>query len=133
MRILLDTHVFVWAHADPQKLGARCKKLLRSDSSEVFISAISALELAQLVFGRRLILSESTEAWLADALLALKAQSISVTNKIAVEAYSLPEPFHRDPADRIIVATSREMGLSLLTADRTLLKFEHCASIDALR
>jgi PIN domain nuclease of toxin-antitoxin system len=61
----------------------------------------------------------------------LAADSIPVTADVAMEAYALPEPFHEDPADRILVATARLGKLTLLTADARILSYEGVNALDA--
>ena len=72
-------------------------------------------------------------AWIERSLTELGAQSLPVTHEIAAEAYTLPGPFHKDPVDRILVATARRHQLSLLTADERILRYAEVRSMDVRR
>src|SRR5271166_201813 len=100
MTLVLDTHVWLWAVEAPEKLGRRTKALLLNSGNERFVSAISALEIARLCLDERLIFSVSPKTWIEDSARDLHLQHVDVGYAIALEAYTLPNPFHRDPADR---------------------------------
>ena len=133
MNLLLDTHVWVWAVEDPIRLGRKCRAILQNANSERHVCTASALEIARWVWGRDLTLQVPLKEWLDGSLQDLKADVLAVTLDIAVEAYSLPEPFHRDPADRQIVACARLHQLRLITADDRILDWGHVATFDARR
>jgi PIN domain nuclease of toxin-antitoxin system len=63
----------------------------------------------------------------------LAAHTAAVSHEIAMEGYALPGAFHRDPADRILVATARRDGLTLVTADDRILAYPHARTQDARR
>jgi PIN domain nuclease of toxin-antitoxin system len=71
------------------------------------------------------------DEWVEKTLEDLRADALPVTNQIAIEAYRLPEPFHRDPADRQIVACARLHELTVATADERILGCKHVATVDA--
>jgi len=131
MTLLLDTHVWIWAQESPEKFGRRARALLEDVTNSVSISAIAALEIARLVFLRRIQLAEPGSAWVADSVRSLGAQSLDVTQQIAVEAYELPGNFHKDPVDRVLVATARLHNLTLLTADDLILRYPHVKTLRA--
>ena len=133
LNILLDTHVWVWAAEAPEHLGPNMRKVLADPKNNRAVCCISTLEIARLVAGGEIILKLSLADWVEQTLIDLRAESIPVTHEIAVEAYRLPEPFHKDPADRQIVACARLNGLRLATADDRLLEWKHVASVDARR
>lgn len=122
--ILLDTHVLVRYLAGDRKLGRRAvaaiDKALALD--EVFVSAISFWEVAMLVRRGRLELDTTVAAF---RVLALRhgIQEQPVDGELAIAAAELPDT-HGDPADRMLVATAIERGLTLLTADETLLDWK---------
>jgi PIN domain nuclease of toxin-antitoxin system len=95
------------------------------------VSAVSALEVAQLVHSDRLVIPCDVEMWIRQTLQIFSAPESPVDLQIAAEAYRLPGSFHRDPADRILVATARLKGWTLLTADRRILAYPHVRSRDA--
>src|SRR5439155_24787123 len=123
MRLLLDTHAWIWAQESPEKFGRRARALLEDISNSVSVSAIAALEIARLIFLRRIQLAESASAWIADSVRSLGAQSMNVNPKIAAEAYKLPANFHKDSVDRVLVATARVHNLTLITADELILRY----------
>ena len=131
MRLLLDTHAWIWAQETPEKFGRRATALLQDTANGVFISAMAAMELARLTFLRRVQLAEPASAWIADSIRSLAAHSLDVTAQIAAEAYELPGTFHKDPVDRVLVATARLHNLTLLTADHLILKYPHVKSLRA--
>jgi PIN domain nuclease of toxin-antitoxin system len=131
MRLLLDTHIWIWAHETPQKFGRHTRALLEDLGNGVSVSAIAALEIARLVFFHRLQLTEPVSVWIADSIRSLGAQMLDVTPQIAAEAYELPGSFHKDPADRVLVATARLHNLTLLTADNLILRYPHVKTLRA--
>lgn len=131
MELLLDTHVWVWASEEVSRLGPHMKKLLLDISNPRSVCTVSTLEIARLVWGGEIKLSIPLEEWIQRTIADLRAQTITVSDEIAVEAYSLPEPFHRDPADRQLVACARLNGATLATADERILAYTHVRTIDA--
>jgi PIN domain nuclease of toxin-antitoxin system len=94
------------------------------------VSAISALEIERLCLDERMIFSLSPKTWIEHSTKDLRLQHVDVGFAIAVEAYSLPDPFHRDPADRILMATARSYQATLLTADKRILAYSHVRTAD---
>ena len=133
MRLLLDTHVWVWTQEEPQRLGPRTKRLVLGTEHENGVSPISTLEMARLVAAGEIELSLALAEWIARSMADLAAHTIAVSHDVAMEAYALPGSFHRDPADRILVATARQDGLTLVTADDRILAYPHVRTQDARR
>ena len=131
MNLLLDTHVWVWSQENVEALGQRTRRALVSRAHTNLVCAISALEIARLVAAGDISLCVSLSEWMQQSLLELGAESVPVTNDIAVEGYALPSPFHKDPADRILVAAARYHRLTLVTADERMLGYEHVRTLDA--
>ncbi|MCB1127258.1 MAG: type II toxin-antitoxin system VapC family toxin [Verrucomicrobiae bacterium] len=131
MRYLLDTHVFNWFRITPRELGPKTLSLLRDPQSEMVVSAVSALEVAQLVHSGRLVIPCDAEMWIGQTRRIFNAPESRLDSRIAAEAYRLPGEFHRDPADRILVATARLEGWTLVTADRRILDYPHVRSRNA--
>jgi PIN domain nuclease of toxin-antitoxin system len=130
MNLLLDTHVWLWAAEAPERLGRKTKNLLVKNGVDRSVSAISALEIARLCVDGHVILSIGLNPWIESSTEDLLLQNLPVTYSIAVEAYALPEPFHRDPADRLLVSTARIHRCTLLTADERLLHYGHVDTLD---
>jgi PIN domain nuclease of toxin-antitoxin system len=133
VNLLLDTHVWVWSQEDPERLGPEARSSLLDESHQLFISATSSLELARLHSMDRIRLKTDIEGWVERAIRLLGAARLDITHQVAIEAYRLPMPFHRDPADRLLVATARIHELRLLTADDLILAYPAVASVDARR
>lgn len=130
--ILLDTHVWVWwVHDDP--MPARLRTAIEYRSHEGFaVSAISCWEVAKLSALGRLQLPTDLEEWLNLALGLSGVSLIPLSPRIAAESVSLPGKFHRDPADQIIVATSRIHGLPLATCDEKIRAYPYVRFIEEM-
>jgi PIN domain nuclease of toxin-antitoxin system len=89
------------------------------------ISTISLIEISRLVNRGRLVLPKPLNEWFSIALAEEGLFLISITPAIAIESYSLPGEFHKDPADRIIVATARTYDCPLITNDSNILAYPH--------
>ncbi|MHB8068416.1 MAG: type II toxin-antitoxin system VapC family toxin [Desulfobaccales bacterium] len=120
--ILLDTHVWIWLSiGDLSSLSTKARKAITPESPK-WISAISCWELAKLVERGRIGFTIPTLAWMRRSLNENNIRLADLTPEIAVESTNL-EGFHRDPADQIIVATSRVLGMPLVTADQRIIRF----------
>lgn len=130
--IVLDTHALVWWLSDKRKLSAVARREIakQADSGDTLIvSSISAWEIAMLVQKSRLILTMDVFDWLAHVERLPQFRFVPVDNRIALRSTSLPEPFHKDPADRMIVATAQQLRAVVVTADRKLLDYPHVETI----
>ena len=121
-RPLLDTHAWVWWISGDRRLAVREREALDSfpPSERPVLADISLWEVATLVERGRLELDMDLERWLAIASAPATVELARVTPAVAAEVARLPERFHRDPADRLIVATARVRKLSVLTRDRKI-------------
>ncbi|MBW2097741.1 MAG: type II toxin-antitoxin system VapC family toxin [Deltaproteobacteria bacterium] len=108
--ILLDTHTWIWAHSATKLLSDNVKRLIKkTQTDQRAIASISIWEFAMMVTkGHRVI---------------------ELTPEIAMESCNLPGSFHKDPADRIIVATARTHNLTLLTKDRKIIEYPHVQAV----
>ena len=134
--LLLDTHVLVWLiDGDPRlTAGTRSTIRLAAHEDRVLVSAITPWEIALLVSKGRLRLDRDVLDWVRSALVLPGVRLTPLTAEIAVASTRLPWEMHADPADRILVATTRNLGATLVTADRALLEFArngHFAGMDA--
>ena len=129
--IVLDTHVWVWWLSDPNKLPARARKLLEEAAGDraVYVSTISTWEIVLLVSKDRLKFTMDAQDWIGRSEALPFLHFVPVDNPIAIRSVRLPEPFHRDPADRIIVATAMIMGAPLLSSDSRVLEYPHVKTI----
>jgi PIN domain nuclease of toxin-antitoxin system len=133
VKLLLDTHVWIWSQESPEKLGKEARRLLVDGKSTNHVATVSVLELARLVAAGDIFLNRPLPAWVETAVEELHAEELAMSREIAAEAYALPGEFHRDPADRILVATARRESLTLLTADARILSYPHVKTLDARR
>lgn len=129
MKLLLDTHVWVWAFEGSDALGAKCRRALREKGNERFVSPVSTLKIARLVASGHIELACPLREWVARSMKALQLLTMPLDHAVAMEAYALPGEFHPDPADRILVATARVHACRLVTADRRILS---CADVETL-
>ncbi|MFU8807269.1 MAG: type II toxin-antitoxin system VapC family toxin [Bradymonadaceae bacterium] len=129
--IILDTHFWVWwIHGSDDLTVEQLAFLDYHASTGLGISAISCWEIAKLVERRRLSLPLDLEEWLEQALSYEGVEFIELSPKIAVESTRLPGKFHRDPADQIIVATARVLGLELASRDEKIQKYPHVGTLN---
>jgi PIN domain nuclease of toxin-antitoxin system len=116
---LLDTHAWIWWIEQDARLGAKAIDALDRlpRDQRPFICDISLWEIATLVERGRLILDVPLEEWLEAAAHPRSVRVLPISPRIAAGVAALPDTFHRDPADRIIVAASRAHRLPVLTHD----------------
>ncbi len=121
--LLLDTHVLVWMVFGEPMLGPRARmaidKAMPKDA--LLISAITPWEIGMLASKKRLTLYRDVLEWVRDALALPGIQLAPLSPEISVGSNHLPFGMHPDPADRILVATARHLGATLVTADQPLL------------
>lgn len=128
--LVLDTHIWIWwVHNDPLLTPSQSEAIAAKEREVLGISAISCWEVAKLVEYKRLELPCSLEDWFEQALHYPGVRILELTPKIAVESCRLPGPFHRDPADQMIVATARIHDCPLVTSDRKLLDYPFVSTI----
>lgn len=127
--IVLDTHIwFYFVNDGPEKLPVQAQKAIR-DNDVLGASVISCWEIAMLVAKERLRFSIDVQDWTTQAFKYKDIKLIVLTPDIAVLATRLPGEFHKDPADRIIVASSLKLGAPLVTLDRSIKKWGHVQTI----
>jgi PIN domain nuclease of toxin-antitoxin system len=125
--------VWVWSQEHPEKLGRRTAQLLVAAEHVNGVCPISTLELARLAAVGEVSLSIPLRQWVEQSLADLQAETVPITHDVALEAYALPGRFHRDPADRVLVAAARHYGLTVVTADDRILAYRDVRSHDARR
>ncbi len=130
--ILLDTHTLLWwANGDRERLSPSAAEAIAVEhrGGTILVSSITAWEIAQLVNRGRLGLATDIAAWLALVEAIPTVEFVPVDNEIGVKSVELPGVFHKDPADRIIVATARKYALPIVTADEKIRAYPHVATI----
>lgn len=124
--IVLDTHIWIWWAGENPELTKDYKDLIRSRQSEgIGVSPISCWEVSLLCARGKLDLSEPVLRWLEISLSLPNIILLPLSPRIAVESNNLPGEFHKDPADRIIVATARIYDCPLVTYDSKILEYGH--------
>jgi PIN domain nuclease of toxin-antitoxin system len=126
LKLLLDTHIWIWSLHDPKQLGRRVERELRDPANELWLSPISTWEALTLHAKGRLRLRGNPTEWVARATAPLREAPL--THEIALAAHELAIP-HRDPADRFLAATALVLDLTLVTADTTLLGLGEIATL----
>lgn len=116
--VLLDTHVLLWASAAPERLGPAAAALLVSSDVEIWVSAVSAAEIAI----KRSIGKLEMSLEVSQLLPPLAASELDLTVAHGEATSRLP-PLHRDPFDRLLLAQAVTEGLTLLTADEVVLRY----------
>lgn len=120
MRILLDTHVWIWSHLDPDRIGKRLTQHILDSANELWLSPISLWEFLVLVEKRRLAIPEDPGDWIAAALAEAPMQEAPLNHEVALASRTI-KLGHEDPADRFLAATAAVYDLALATADERLL------------
>ncbi len=123
MKLLLDTHIWLWSLGEPHRLSNRVAKELDNRENELWLSPISIWEAFLLFKKKRVQISTDFGTWLANSLSALPVIEAPLTFEVARTLPSLAVP-HEDPADLFLAATARAFELTLITADRNLIKTE---------
>lgn len=120
MRLLLDTHIWIWSHLDPGKLSSTVTASLLDGKNELWLSPISIWELLVLVLKGRIRLSIDVGAWISEAMKRAPMNEAPITYDVAL-ATSDVQLQHNDPADRFLAATALVYDLTLVTADQRLI------------
>lgn len=122
MRVLLDTHVWLWWNTEPERLAAAARRVIGSARNEVFLSAASVWEMAIKKRLGKLPLPEPVASYVARRLATGDFKTVAVSSDHAAAVETL-EIVHRDPFDRLLVAQARHEGMRLLTVDENVLAY----------
>ena len=128
----LDTHILIWFVNDSSSLSTKAKKVIGDcikNHHDILISSISIWEISMLVNKGRLNLTMDIETWLAHLQKVPNLRFIPVDNEIGYKSTILPGDFHKDPADRMIVASAKKFAVPLITADKEIQKYPHVKTI----
>jgi PIN domain nuclease of toxin-antitoxin system len=125
LKLLLDTHIWLWTVLEPGRIGRHTARALNSKENELWLSPISTWEALTLYRKGRVQLQGDLEKWIADA--TMNVREAPLTHEIAITAHLLP--LHTDPADRFLAATAKVLGLTLVTADQKLLGLGDIATL----
>jgi PIN domain nuclease of toxin-antitoxin system len=128
MKVLLDTHVWLWMWGEPERIRNEARTVVEDPTTELNVSAVSAWEIATKHAAGRLRLPTSAEEWLMDQRHRRDVTELPITFAHAVRAGALPH-HHRDPFDRMLVAQAQVEDLVLVSADPKVSAYE----IESLR
>jgi PIN domain nuclease of toxin-antitoxin system len=123
VNLLLDTHVWLWSHVEPDRLGKRVAAALADERNRLWLSPISVWEFFLLVERGRVRLQDGMppQEWVEAALSRAPMHDAALTREVAVRSRSMRIE-HEDPADRFLAATADVYELTLVTADERLLR-----------
>jgi len=121
VKLLLDTHIFLWLQTDPERVGEHLS-LVENPRTELLLSAVSSWEIAIKHGLGRLALPEPPERYVPDRMRAIGARALAIEHSHALAVSSLP-PLHRDPFDRLLVAQAGMLGVAILTADPAVAQY----------
>lgn len=120
MRLLLDTHIWLWSLLEPVRLTKQVAAELENPDNELWLSPISLWEVLILVEKRRVVLDLDPAAWIRRVLARVPFKEAPLNHEVALKSRSLSLA-HQDPADRFLAATALVYDLTLVTADERLL------------
>lgn len=128
-RILLDTCAIIWAISEPEKLSKDARHALAQADAEIWYSPISCAEVAWAAKRKKISIDRHWKLWFRHYVDLNDWQCMPIDLEIVEEAYSLPDPFHADPADRILVATARLHNLHMVTGDQKIILYPHAQTL----
>jgi len=121
MKLLLDTHIWIWSVSAPQRLSRRVARELDSAQNQLWLSPVSIWETLLLHRKGRLKIPEGLSTWMTRAMTAMPLSEAPLTFEVA-EALSTIHLPHSDPADLFLAASAKVFGLTLVTSDRNLVR-----------
>lgn len=123
MKLLLDTHVWIWLLTDPGRLSRSAHAALVAADNQLYLSPASTWECSVKVTAGRLSIDGSPEDLLQEAIVASGVLPLPIEHSHALETAGLP-PHHRDPFDRMLVAQAKVERMTLVSADRQLADYD---------
>ena len=121
MKLLLDTHVFLWLQTDPGRLGEH-RRIVEDERTDLLLSAASSWEIAIKYQLGRLVLPEPPERYVPDRMRAIDARGLAVEHSHALAVAMLPS-LHQDRFDRLLVAQATLLDLRIATADPAVAQY----------
>ena len=122
MQYLLDTHVFLWMAADPDKLSPKAREIVKEKNNQLYLSAASGWEIALLDKLNRIKLPDQSRRFIPEAMQRLSVWPIPIGFSTAISAAILPM-IHRDPFDRIIIAEAEKEKMAVITKDKKFAEY----------
>lgn len=121
MKLLLDTHIWIWSILDQSRLRPRVLRALQNPANELWLSPISVWEAMALLRKGRIVVQEDIGEWLGRARETAPFKEAPLTTEVVLATRDIAMP-HRDPADAFLAATSKVFVLTLVTADAQLIR-----------
>ncbi len=121
MKLLLDTHIWIWSVLEPKRLSKRVAGALSSSANEVWISPVSTWEILALSAKGRITLLPGAHEWIAASMNRASFREAPLTHEVVMNMETI-ELVHRDPADWFLAATAKSFGLTLVTSDANLIR-----------
>lgn len=128
MKLLLDTHIWLWSRLEPARLPKSLSRALEDEANELWLSPLSLWETILLAEKGRVRLSPSAPEWIVNALGKVPMKEAPLTSDVVLAIQNIHLP-HRDPVDQLLAATARTFDLSLVTADKWLLQGKGFATL----
>lgn len=128
MKLLLDTHIFLWSLLEPIHLTKRVATELENPSNELWVSSIVLWEVLILAEKERVTLDPDPVTWIRNVLRAVSFKEAPLNHEVALQSRSIDLP-HQDPVDRFLAATALVYDLTLVTADERLLRSQKISSL----
>jgi PIN domain nuclease of toxin-antitoxin system len=123
MRVLLDTHAFLWWNMEDPQLSSHAKEIIANGENEIFLSAASVWEISIKAAKGKLVLPEPPAQYIANRMGLYRFQPLLIQVSHAARVYDLPH-IHDDPFDRMLIAQSQIEAMPLLSADAEIRKYE---------
>jgi PIN domain nuclease of toxin-antitoxin system len=124
LKLLLDTHIWLWSLREPDRLSRRVRHALQAEDNELWLSPVSTWEALAMIAKGKIRLHEEAAEWISKALANMREAPL--THEIALVAQQMPL---EHPADRFLAATAQVLGLTLVTADERLLALKGIATL----
>jgi PIN domain nuclease of toxin-antitoxin system len=128
MKLLLDTHIFLWSLLEPNRLTQRVASELENPANEICISPITTWEVLVLAEKGRIFLDPDPVTWIRKVYMAIPFKEAPLNHEVAIQSRLINLP-DRDPGDRFLVATARVYAMTLITADERLLRSQACLTL----
>ena len=129
MKLILDTCAIIWIVAGSNKLSEGARKQIAGSGDAIYYSPISCAEVSWAAERGRITIDRHWKLWFRHYVDLNGWEPLPIDLDVVEEAYSLPPPFHDDPVDRLIVATARVHGLTVVTGDRKILQYPHVRTL----
>jgi PIN domain nuclease of toxin-antitoxin system len=123
-KALLDTHIFFWIMEEYEDINSETIEKLKN-YDQIYIAAISIWELALLENKSRIFFSVPLSEWIKKSLKTTGIKIVEFSNDIMISSVGLGDNIHKDPADRMIIATAKSIGATLFTRDKNIIDFMH--------